>query len=180
MAGNREERSPCRGDFGRRRIVLRSAVPLPAGRREDLERIFGKPFRKTRDISDFSAQCLEIDPSLHAILTKAEPSRSMPGAFAIRALRLNQTPRMPPKPSYGACAARTHRNAAERLLLRRGNCINGHYESRTRRQSAGRMSAPNATTGRCGGASFSGFSPGPDHAATSDSSLPVQFQRGGQ
>ena len=59
----------------------------------------GKPFPKTHDISDFSAQCLEIDPSLHAILTKAEPSRSMPGAFAIRALRLNQTPRMPPKPS---------------------------------------------------------------------------------
>ena len=33
---------------------------------------YGKPFRKTHDLSDLSADCLEIDPSLDSLLTKAE------------------------------------------------------------------------------------------------------------
>ena len=115
MAGNREERSPCRGDFGRRR--------------EDLETFLtrhGRPFRKTHDISDFSAQCLEIDLSLDAILTKAEPLTHYAWRF--------RYPGAPFEPNAADAAAaldtarallERHRNPAERLLLRRGNRING-------------------------------------------------------
>jgi HEPN domain-containing protein len=33
---------------------------------------YGKPFRKTHDLSDLSADCLAIDPSLDPLLTRAE------------------------------------------------------------------------------------------------------------
>ncbi|HKD07875.1 MAG TPA: HEPN domain-containing protein [Bryobacteraceae bacterium] len=33
---------------------------------------YGKPFRKTHDISDLSADCLDVDPSLDPVLTGAE------------------------------------------------------------------------------------------------------------
>ena len=59
--------------------------------------LHGKPFRKTHDISDLSADCLDIDPSLDAALARAERLTQYAWRFRYPGPRLSPVPETPPR-----------------------------------------------------------------------------------